>query len=185
MVALGLDISTSCTGYSILDSNKMLLDQGFISLSKQKCAYEKADICKNKIRSLIQKYNIEKIFIEQNLQSFRSGFSSAQTLSTLARFNGIISYICYDISGIKPIFVNVNSARKTVGIKIISKKNGGKPTKDQVFEWVKTDLKNKSIKFVWPEKTLKSGPRKGQTVFLNECYDIADAYIICQAGLKI
>mgnify|MGYP000686963513 CR=1 FL=1 len=30
-----------------------------------------------------------KNFIEENLQSFRSGFSSAKTISTLAKFNGI------------------------------------------------------------------------------------------------
>ena len=62
------------------------------------------------------------VFIEENLQSFRSGFSSAQTLSTLARFNGMVSQVCYSEFGIIPEYINVNSARKNLGIKIISKR---------------------------------------------------------------
>ena len=41
----------------------------------------------------MQAHDIQKIFIEENLQAFRPGFSSAKTLLTLARFNGIVSYL--------------------------------------------------------------------------------------------
>ena len=178
---LGLDISTSCTGWCLLDEDGKLSSMGYIDLKREKGSFKKADVVKSKIKEINLHNPITDVFIEENLQSFRSGFSSAQTLSTLARFNGIISYICFEEFGFEPRFLNVNRARKRLGIKIIRKKDGGKPTKEQVLEWVSTALN--STGHVWPSKTLKSGPRKNQIVLVSECYDRADAYVIASAGL--
>ena len=112
------------------------------------------------------------------MQAFRPGLSSAKTLLTLARFNGVISQISYDIFSIIPEYINVNSARKNLGIKIISKRKGGKPTKEQVFDWVSSEIKD----FKWTKKKLKSGPRKGIIIIDPSCYDMADAYVIACAG---
>ena len=54
------------------------------------------------------------------------------------------------------------------------------PTKEQVLDWVSNEITGES--FLWPRKTLKSGPRKGSEVLLVECYDMADAYVIARAG---
>ena len=104
--------------------------------------------------------------------------SSAKTLATLARFNGIVSYLSQSVFEAEPIFLNVNNARKSVGLKIIRKSKGGKDTKLQVFDWVQSQLE-----YDWPKKTLKSGPRKGVTILDPVCYDMADAYVISRAGL--
>ncbi len=180
MAVLGLDISTACTGWSVLDRSSSILDIGFVDTSKEKCIYTKAGRVKRKLVSLMIDYEIDEIFIEQNLQSFRSGFSSANTLSTLSRYNGIISYICFVDVGIKPVFINVNSARKSLGIKILRKSQGGKHTKEQILEWA---LSN--VDYQWPKKILKSGPRKGQEIYDPRSYDMIDAYIISAAGLVI
>ena len=180
MSVLGLDISTACTGWCILDKSSKILSIGFIDTSKEKCLYGKAGQVKKKLISLMIDYEIDEIFIEQNLQSFRSGFSSANTLSTLSRYNGIISYICYSDVGIKPDFINVNSARKSLGIKILRKSQGGKQTKEQILDWA---LSN--VDYQWPKKVLKSGPRKGQEIYDPRAYDMIDAYIVSSAGLVI
>ena len=178
MSILGLDISTSCTGWSVLSAEGEILDIGYIDLSKKKCLFEKAQDVENHITKISREYTIEKIFIEENLQSFRSGFSSAQTISTLAKFNGIVSFICFKQFDCAPVFFNVNSARKTLGIKLVRKKDGGLPTKEQLLVWAK-----KNVNYNWPVKILKSGPRKGMTVPDPRSYDMIDAYIICKAGL--
>ena len=182
MTILALDISTSCTGYCILsselNSETSLIDIGFIPLGKQKSHYDKANLVLENLRSIHVSYNITKIAIEENLQSFRSGFSSAQTLSSLAKFNGIVAYLCEDTFGVSPEFFNVNSARKSVGLKIISKRKGGADTKEQVLEWATNQLTD----FSWPTKTLKSGPRKDQVIADPGCYDMADAYVIARAA---
>jgi len=179
---LGLDISTSCTGYCILQSDlnskTSLLEIGFIPLSKEKGHYAKANVVLDVIKRLKKEYQIEKIAIEENLQSFRSGFSSAQTLSSLAKFNGIIAYLCEDTFETPPEFFNVNAARKSVGLKVLSKKKGGSDTKIQVLDWVKCEIPH----YTWPTKTLKSGPRKGESVLEPGCYDMADAYVIARAS---
>jgi len=95
----------------------------------------------------------------------------------LASFNGIIQYVSYEDFGVEPCLLNVNQARKSVGLKTQSQKKCGIQTKDQVFSWVKTQ-----IKYQWPTKILKSGPRKGLCINLPECFDMADAYVIARAG---
>ena len=99
---LGLDVSTACTGWSILDSEGQLVDMGAIVLSKSKTLYTKAESVREAMQDLSSKYDINAIFIEENLQSFRRGFSSAKTLSTLARFNGVVSMVAYDTFSLEP-----------------------------------------------------------------------------------
>ena len=176
MLILGLDISTSCTGWCILDVDENLVKMGAIPLTKASCPFEKANIVKRELHTLSQEHAISQIFVEQNLQSFRSGFSSAKTLMSLARFNGIVSYLSFDCFSEKPKFINVNSARKEAGLKI-DFKDKSKTTKEKVLEWVSSN-----IDFEWPKKSLKSGPRKGQVVLEPASYDMADAYVIAKAG---
>ena len=178
---LGLDISTSCTGWCLLNDKGGLLSMGYIDLRLEKSTFKKAEAVKKELELLHSENDIREICIEENLQSFRSGFSSAQTLSSLARFNGIVSYLCFEEFGFEPKFLNVNKARKRLGIKLIRKKDGGKPTKEQVLEWVSDNIDDTN--YVWPVKTLKSGPRKNQIVLVGGCYDMADAYVIASAAL--
>ena len=184
MVTLGLDISTSCTGWCILsgfnDSLHKNVNLGFVDLSKEKNTFRKAVLVKETLSWLHIKFPIDRVVIEENLQSFRSGFSSAKTLSTLARFNGIVSYLCYEEFSITPEFINVNHARKSLGIKTKRKKDGGAPIKEQIFDWVSSS--QEMTEFTWPTKTLKSGPRRGQIILDPRSYDMADAYVIAKAG---
>lgn len=175
---LSLDISTSCTGYCIFNENE-LVDIGFINLSKHKDFYEKSAQVKSVIKELNKKHTITQVAVEENLQAFRPGLSSAKTLMTLAQFNGTVRWICSEIFSIKPDAINVNTARKAVGLKI-NKKDKSKSTKEKVLEWVNTqeDLK-------WPTKILKSGPNKGNIRICPESYDMADAYVIGRAYFLI
>ena len=176
---LSLDISTSCTGYCLFDEDE-LVDIGYINLSKHKGLFEKASHVKSHIISLDDRYHIDKVVVEENLQAFRPGLSSAKTLMTLAQFNGVVRWICYERLEIDVEAINVNTARKSVGLKI-DRKNKEKNTKQQVWEWVSRN--NPSIK--WPTKILKSGPRKGKSVIEPGCYDMADAYVIALARFKM
>ena len=183
MYFLGLDISTSCTGWCVLDSSAAFIDAGFIDLKKNKGLYEKSSTILSFLKTIKEKYSIESIFIEENLQAFRPGLSSAKTLMTLSRFNGMVSLTCYNIFSTVPIMINVNVARKTLGLKIVRKKDGGSPTKEQVVTWAKGKLSHTS--FVWPVKVLKGGPNRGDTIQDPGCHDLADAYVIVSAGIKI
>ena len=174
---LALDISTSCTGYCLFDEDK-LVDIGSINLSKHKGLFEKASLVKSEISKLSLKYQIKHVAVEENLQAFRPGLSSAKTLMTLAQFNGVVRWICHENLAVPVESINVNTARKNVGLKI-NKKDKSKTTKEKVLDWVSAD--EPAIK--WPTKILKSGPNKGQKRFCNEAYDMADAYVIGKSFL--
>ncbi len=173
---LGLDISTSCVGWCVLDTEGNLLKMGYIPLSKETDTFSKASRVSKELSWLNIQHEVSSIFIEENLQAFRPGLSSAKTLLTLARFNGIVSYICHKEFNINPININVNSARKILEIKI--QKKNKKSTKEQVIDWVSSKL----LDYDWPTKKLKSGPRKGMIILEPSCYDMADAYVIALAG---
>jgi len=174
---LALDISTSCTGYCLFDEDE-LIDIGHIDLSKYQGLFEKATHIKDRILILGHHYKIDKVVVEENLQAFRPGLSSAKTLMTLAQFNGVVRWICHEKLLVDVEAINVNTARKSVGLKI-DKKDKSKTTKEKVLDWVSAD--DPSIK--WPTKILKSGPNKGQKRICNEAYDMADAYVIGKAFL--
>jgi hypothetical protein len=159
---------------------RLVLTNGII-LSKEKCSYTKATKVRDIFQELKVKYNIETIYIEENLQAFRRGLSSAKTLSILARFNGIISFVAQDIFQVPVVMLNVNHARKSIGLKTDRKIKQEISIKEQVVRWIKDQPDFKNFKF--PMKTLKSGPRKGQVITAPEGYDIADAAVVCLAGM--
>jgi len=175
---LGLDISTSNVGWCIIKSGSSeLVSAGAIELSKKLSIFEKCAEVRKKFFEINQEYDISHVAIEENLQAFRPGFSSAKTIVTLARFNGMVTLISNDEFLIEPSFLNVNNARKVAGLKINRKSELS--TKDQVLDFVKLKLPN----YDWPNRTLKSGARKGLVIPASCCYDIADAYIIALASV--
>lgn len=175
-LTLGLDVSTSNVGWCVVDSNNLLIAAGAVELSKKKDIFEKTTTVREEFSRISDLYPLTSVVIEENLQAFRPGFSSAKTIVTLARFNGIVTLLAFEETGIKPEFVNVNSARKSAGLKVVKKSEVS--TKDQVLNFVKERVPE----FEWPTRTLKSGVRKGLVIPADCCYDIADAYIVAVAG---
>lgn len=168
---LGLDISTSCTGICILDQNKELVLLDNIRLDKCTDFFQKCSEIKNYLENLKKDHLIQNIFIEQDLQAFRPGLSSAATINTLARFNGAVTFMAYQTFNIRPDLINVTKARSAVGLKI-NHKDKSKTTKEKIFEWVSGE-----IEFDWPRK--KTGAVK------TSCYDMSDSYVICSAGINL
>ena len=163
---LGLDISTSITGVTVLDEKGDIIHNDAWDLRKYKEFFQKAEIVKNKIWEIEDTFYIKEIYIEQSLQSFRSGFSSAKTLSTLSRFNGVISWLCYDILKIKPEYIAATSARKKCGITVPK----GVKAKQVVIDYVLDNVPSVLIEYT------KHGNPKPY------CFDKADSWVIAKAG---
>jgi hypothetical protein len=115
---LGLDISTSITGYTILDDQK-IVECDMLDLRNKKYTdfLDKSQAAKQLLTNLAKKYTIKEIWIEETLNVL-SGKSSAHVIMTLNRFNGIFSWLCYETLGIKPNFISSRQARKMAGIVI-------------------------------------------------------------------
>tara|TARA_B000000557_G_C20813297_1_gene461525 strand:- start:1398 stop:1937 length:540 start_codon:yes stop_codon:yes gene_type:complete len=167
---LGLDISTSITGATILDKDGKIIYNDAWDTRKFKTMFAKAEYVKEKLldafeNSIDDSSVIKHIYIEQNLQSFRSGFSSAKTLSTLSKFNGIVSWMCYDLLEITPEYVAAPTARKLAGIKIPR----GTKAKEVVLKYVEQEG------LLEIEYTKHGNPKP-------QFYDRADSIIIAKAG---
>ena len=170
-IILGLDISTSITGVTVIQEDQ-ILETAFWDTRNKKhfpTIYHKADHIKDKLKDLVSKHKISHIYIEQSLHSFRSGFSSAQTLSTLSRFNGIISWICWDTFGIQPEMIAATSARKQAGVGI----KRGDNAKEKVLEFVIDKYPDIEIQY-----TKHGNPKPGTL-------DMCDSIVIALAGDKL
>lgn len=181
---LGMDISTSCIGVILLDKQTGKLQKMFaikLTSSKLKDVYDKVDYAVNKLTCEVDlsTYKIQKIFIEEAAKKFTPGFSSANTLFLLARFNGIISNEVRKMFGPKPEMVNVRTARKSLGLKI-NYKDKSINTKTKIFQAVQKI----NPTFPWEQHVAKSGKLKGQMVFSKTNEDIADSWVVAEYGRR-
>ena len=182
MKVLGLDVSTSNVGLCLLDTERpqnasLVLAIG-ITIGKKKGLYAKSCDVREALERVVREHRIDAVVIEESLQAFRSRMSSAHTIATLNRFNGIVSYVARTVTGAPVVLGNVISVRKALGIKLDKKSPVG--TKDQVLQWVK--CQESMAQFSWPIKDIKSGPSKGTSRMADHCYDIADAYVMARWG---
>lgn len=174
---LGLDISTSIIGYTVLEMGAKPYDQpvemGHIDLRKCKNGFwDKVDTAQVAIENVVASHQVKKIFIENPLQKFRRGLSSAHTISLLSKFNALCSYFARQASGLDPEYIDATQARKQCGIPIKSrKKSGGKTAKEQTFDFLCTNVfENKD----WPRTKKKN--------LQAYCWDQVDSYVIALAG---
>jgi hypothetical protein len=166
---LGLDISTSITGFTVLNSDGSIVEIGHWSLKNKNDfpdLFSKALYIKNKLKEL--DYPIDHVFIEPALNMFMMGRSSSHTISTLTKFNGIVSWMCYEEFGVKPEYIPAISARKKCGITV----KRGQKAKEVVIAFL---LDNEPLFRV--EYTKSGNPKP-------YCYDEADSLIIAKAGIE-
>ena len=164
---LGLDVSTSITGATILNSDGEVVYNEAWDTRKFKNFFEKVKYVEKRIEELHNNgFGIRRVYIEQSLQSFRSGFSSAKTLSTLSRFNGVVSWLVYRILQTEPEYIAATSARKTCGIKVPKGQKG----KQVVMQYVIDNVPDVTITY-----TKHGNPKP-------DCFDKADSWVVARAG---
>jgi len=169
---LALDVSTSITGITILSSdNTIVLCEAVDTRNKRyyPSLLVKAAAIKKKLLEISSRYEIKEVFIEESLQSFRSGFSSAKTLSTLSKINGIVSYIAYEVFKKEPEFIAATTARKLCGIKVPR----GQKAKKVVLNFLLDSEPSFEIEY-----TRQGNPSP-------DSYDRADSLVIARAGQEI
>lgn len=184
---LGLDISTTYTGIALIDERMTerglhdgsnIIDLDHIDFKGCDSFWDKArrvrDYFNDKRANVEQWKNIDRLFVEQSLQSFRPGLSSASTIVTLAKFNGLVSFFAMEAFGKEPVYVAANTARKACGIKLVrSASAGGKNHKEQTFSFMEA---NDLSGVKWPTKQ-----RSDKLVDWSR--DVTDAYVVAKGGL--
>ena len=167
---LGLDVSTSITGATVINSDgELVFCEAWRTDKKDLSFFDKLERIKKSIEGIKKLYKIKQVYIEEPLMGFKSGFSSAQTIAKLLRFNGAVSWICKETFRREPIHIRASSARKHCGIKV----EKGKKAKDVVLNFLLDSEPSFEISY-----TKYGNPAKGS-------YDMADSIVIARAGFKL
>lgn len=185
---LGVDISTSITGYALLDGAGKVREVISVDTRRKNKFPSVLEVAQENLKTIqyFSQFPIEKIYIEESLHRFARGSTSANTITMLSKINGIVSYLVWDTFGIKPEFLMATSARSSLDITVSSKTKEEK-RKEMLQEGSsKSYAKNMSGKKIVldavvekygykPEYTSSGNPRP-------QCYDEADAIVIAKAG---
>ncbi len=167
---LGLDISTAVVGVAVIDDGKLVLSTHW-DISKADTLFSKAEAIGAELWQIRNDYNIESVFIETALKKFIPGRSRADTIMKLAKFNGIVSWMCYESFEIQPTYINVNSARTLYGLSFPRGTKGPKRKKMVIEAVIDREKTAFSYEMARGGKNYKKGTD-----------DRADAIVIARAG---
>ena len=133
--------------------------------------YEKSENVGALLYALRSEYNIEQVFIETALKKFIPGRSRADTLIKLAKFNGVVSWLCFECFDLEPTYINVNKARSLYGLSF-PRGTKGPQRKRMVIEAV---IEKEKSSFTYEMARGGKNYKKGVD-------DRADAIVIARAG---
>jgi Holliday junction resolvasome RuvABC endonuclease subunit len=121
---LGLDVSSSCTGYCIVEDGYLLKNTINTIIPNEKSSLgQKLVFFEKVLRKIISKYNPDHIIIEDIFKG-----PNAKTFKTLAMFRGVAFKVVFEKIKKDPICVMPTEARKMVGVNGI--------TKEDAFEYI-------------------------------------------------
>lgn len=171
---LAFDISTSKVGISSLTLEREILYNDVLIFKKNLTLLEKAQefekFLYNKKYLEWDENNI--IIVEEPLMNTTSG-GMAYITSLLQRFNGMCSYILYDVYGKEPLMVNPSTSRTTIGLHF-KRKTPSKDKKKLVIDFIKQQFGDN---FTY-EITKAGNPKPGTD-------DRADSLVLALYGLKM
>ena len=130
MIVIGLDVSSTSTGWAVLKSKRFYkregIDFGLIKPHKKLVLAEKLNYFRSELSKVISRVSpdvvgIEDIFLLRNVK----------TLKLLGRFSGVAIETVYDFSGVVPYIVQVKESRVQWGTQ----------DKEEVFEKIKNKYK--------------------------------------------
>ena len=88
MKILGLDISSSKIGIALLDSDEIVISE-VLKFKTSMSLEERAEIFEQRMRQINEQHVVYDVFVEQPAMMFKGGKTTAFTMVTLQRFNGM------------------------------------------------------------------------------------------------
>lgn len=116
-IILGLDVSTSCIGTSVASYDGEKIEILYVDYVKFKTSkkykgtnslFFKIEQFKDQFINKITEWGITDIIIEEPLP----GSQNVNTVNTLMKFNGMVSQLIYDRTGIMPQYISSYDARR-------------------------------------------------------------------------
>ena len=169
---LGLDISTTMVGAAIIDPQTRELRESLQwDIKNRVSLFDKSEATGAELYTLRSQYNVTDVFIETSLKKFLPGKSRADTIIKLAKFNGIVSWMCFECYGLEPTYINVNTARSLYGLSFPRGTKGPQRKKMVIESVIEKEKSNFKYEMARGGKNYKRGTD-----------DRADAIVIARAG---
>lgn len=183
---LGLDISSTAIGVTLMDSNSLIIDIFAIELNKKNDLIDKSLQFRNEMLKIKDKIGTNKVLIVVEEPLF--GSPNPSTNNVLHQFNGICCFILYSIFDIKPIMVSVSDLRKEFCPEFITKKHHKDGTITETLTFP-PHLKDKKKEYIH-SKVIKQCSNSNLVQYnrngklKDTCMDISDSYIVAWYGFK-
>lgn len=148
---LGLDVSTKCIGACIMlddgSENGKIVTLTHVSpktpkkMDATEALFVKTEIFRNQFLKQYKDIGISKVVIEEPLVLS----NNANTVSTLLRFNGMISLAVYEELGIKANYISSYDARKYAFPDLLEIRKYGKDGMEYPFKKILKSVKDENI----------------------------------------
>lgn len=167
---LGLDVSTTRIGWAVITDEGEYVDSDFFK-TKPKTPLEEraADLEMKVLEPLFAKHKISEVRIEEPFSMFSGGKTTAKTMSSLQRFNGMVSLLAHQHLGKPPTLVGATTARSRCGIKVPR----GTKAKIVVLDWVDKNIEEFEMVY-----TRHGNPKPGLD-------DEADAIVVAKSHFDL
>lgn len=147
-----------------------------LTSTKYRNLFDKADAVLEWFSKQMPNVHVRRIFVEANAKGYAAGFSSADTLFTLAKMNALVSYLAHKHFKAPVFDINVTAARTKLGYK--NKKTVKKPVKEKVRGFILETYPN----LPFETRMVSRGRNKGELVPAEGVADEIDAFVICRGG---
>ena len=111
MKTLAFDISSSITGWNVIDNDK-LVDYGVIQPLKTMSITQRLYTFGNELEKTIDRFKPDEIVLEEVIQ-----VQGVSTMRTLARFNGVAIYQCYKYQKREVMLLEPTLWKKAMGLR--------------------------------------------------------------------
>ena len=169
MKTLGLDISSSKIGIALLDNENVIISD-VLKFKSNQSLEERAAQFERRMREIDTYHVVYDVYVEQAALMFRGGKTTAFTMATLQRFNGMCCYALSQIFEMEASLINPNSARSILGIKVPRKV----PSKEKKKAIIESISERFGEQFQY-NLTRQGNPQPGTD-------DRADALVVALAG---
>lgn len=173
MIIAGFDVSTKTVGWGILsidNGNISYIDSGYFSPLKTGSIFEKLDFLRKNILDILNKYNPDKIGIEDIIK-FMKNKSTAQTTLSLAIHNRTVGLACYD-------WLMEKNKTSPEMFNVMTIRHGIKESKELPKKEMIPDLVAKHLNISYPWERSKSSKKNKNGKIKDENFDRADGIAV-------
>lgn len=149
MSFLGLDVSSSVTGITLLDDAGGLVfsDSVILNTPVKRDLLDKNSQVHQQLEYISQNHKVGEIWVEDALAQCHGGKSNAHTVAVLIAMNQLVCWSCWKTFGVKPSMVSSYDARKLVSGITKGNKETGEDVKMLNLEWVAYNYPNFVIEY--------------------------------------